>query len=383
MNSGSNPKYVGIMVRVMEGGRLFADNKFCTELCTLGPKFGLNVYVFSPLSVDTFAKAVSGYAYIPERTCWERKTFPLPDLIYDRSFFTKRSDYVRHRAAVVRLARLKPIYCLGCGLKGKWDVLQALRCNPEFRPYLPQTEKLLDGSTLSRWFANHGRVFLKPQDGSQGKGTAAIVRLDGDSYFVRARDFRNRPVEQRFAGMEQLAAWVRQWCGTRRYLIQPYLSLTTSEGDAFDIRALVQKSGSGLWELTGMAVRKGRAGSITSNLHGGGSAHELLPFLTEQFGEKQGERIAAKLHVLAERIPPVLEQYNGRIAELGLDFGVDQKGRVWVIEANSKPGRQAFSRLDRGRAYRKAVEQPMAYARYVLEQVRPSFRPKRIPPHIH
>lgn len=375
--SGSDPKYVGVMVSQTEVGRHVTENKFYAELCALGPKFGLDVYVFSPLFVNAFAKTVPGFIYIPERLCWERRTFPLPDLIYDRSFFAKRSDFERHRMALVRMARLKPVSCLGCGLKSKWDVLQSLRCDPLLRPFLPQTGKLLDSTTLIKWLAKWGRVFIKPQGGSQGKGTAAIIRLAGEGYLVRARDLRNQPVEQQFSGTEQLTAWVREWCGTRRFLIQPYLSLRTSAGVAFDIRALVQKNGHGLWELTGMAVRKGRAGSITSNLHGGGSAYELQPFLAGQFGREQGERIAAELRVLAKRIPPVLERFNGRLAELGLDFGVDQEGHVWIIEANSKPGRKAFFTLDRGTAYRKAIEQPIAYARYVLHRVRPSFRPDR------
>ena len=98
-------------------------------------------------------------------------------------------------------------------------------------------------------------------------------------------------------------------------------------------------------EAAGTAVRRGKSGNVTSNLHGGGTAEELLPFLIKEFGQEKSLQIHCTLLEIATQIPAILEQHHGRLAELGIDLGIDSSGDVWILEANSKPGRSAFTRL--------------------------------------
>ena len=94
-----------------------------------------------------------------------------------------------------------------------------------------------------------------------------------------------------------------------------------------------------------MAVRQGAPGSVTSNLHGGGHAEDAESFLRGKYGTEAAKAIVATAREIALRVPDVLEQYHGRLAELGVDLGVDADGKVWILEANSKPGRSAFAAL--------------------------------------
>lgn len=34
-------------------------------------------------------------------------------------------------------------------------------------------------------------------------------------------------------------------------------------------------------------------------------------------------------------LPPLLEESCGRLGELGLDYGIDEGGRIYLLEANS------------------------------------------------
>lgn len=367
---------MGVMICEGGGGTPpFSEQAFYARLCRFGRAFGITVYVFSPLWADMTRRTVNAYEYDPESAEWVQRTFPLPDLVYDRSFFTGRSPLRcrMHRSAVRRLLQAKPVLLLGRGLKGKWEVLQMLRRDPQLRPHLPATERVTDWKTIGRRLPEWSCLFVKPEHGSRGIGALQIGAGSRETAWrVRGRAAGNRTVDREFADIATLAAWLCRFAGSRPYLCQPYLSLRSRNGAVYDVRSLVQKNGGGRWELTGMAVRLGQSGSVTSNLYGGGHAEEVRPFLTAEFGPDRAERIIRTLHRLSERIPLALEAANGRMAELGLDFGIDRDGRVWIIEANSKPGRNVFSQLRQEAEQSKAARQPVAYARYLLDRSRPS-----------
>jgi hypothetical protein len=64
----------------------------------------------------------------------------------------------------------------------------------------------------------------------------------------------------------------------------------------------------------------------------------------------------------------VLESCHGRLVELGIDFGVDLDGYIWILEVNSKPGRSIFTYLQDDKARNRALENPIRYAKYLLTQ---------------
>jgi glutathione synthase/RimK-type ligase-like ATP-grasp enzyme len=357
-------KIIGIMVSESQINPPFSQNRFLVHLSLLGVKLGFLVYVFSPLRVNDTTKSVQGYNYHSSE--WSQQTFPLPDLIYDRAFFTKRQHYQRHMTALNVLQRLKKTPYLGRSLTGKWSVHKVLLKHPFISAHLPKTELLRNSSHLFHWFEEHSSVLIKPESGSHGKGVLAITKTTAAEYSLQGRNMRNQTVSKQFPNAFALRQWLMAFIGGRSYLIQRYLPLQTEEGVAYDIRVLMQKGGDGQWSQTGMATRVGELTSITSNLHGGGTATQVLPWLTKQFDGNRAQAILAKINALSALIPPFLEQHFGRLAELGLDIGVDRNGRIWVIEINSKPGRTAAHWFSDPGALDQAMSNPMLYARYLL-----------------
>src|SRR5690606_18117850 len=110
----------------------------------------------------------------------------------------------------------------------------------------------------------------------------------------------NRPISAIFDSERHLLRWLARFIGTKRYLIQHSLSLHTVSGEPFDVRSLVQKSGHGQWQRTGMAVRVGRPGNLTANLHGGGTSWPLRTFLHEHFKPDKVETIIEHLQQLSD-----------------------------------------------------------------------------------
>lgn len=369
---------VGIMTTHTDEDPPFRNRRFYRSLCIAGRRSGLMVFVFTPLGIDWSRKQVTGYAYDPDHKQWMCRTFPLPSVVYDRCFFTERHQYAAYRAAMRRLDEHPSVRLLGCGLKDKWTVQQLLEQDERFGIYLPRTERLRGMRTVADWLRECREVILKPQSGSQGRGVllvrsrplsaAGTVNTAEPAFTVRGRDKRNRAFERDFADKAALLEWLRRFVARRSYLLQQYLPLQTQDGEAYDVRVLAQKNDTGRWQLTGMAVRRGRDGSLTSNLHGGGTAEPAAPFLAREFGREAAEELLRKLTRLSEELPIALESYHGRLVELGIDYGVDRDGNLWILEVNSKPGRSIFTYLQDDQAKCAALANPLHYAWYILRQ---------------
>ncbi|NOV01266.1 YheC/YheD family endospore coat-associated protein [Paenibacillus planticolens] len=372
MRRSTKRPLLGIMVTELNRELPFASSDFYMHLTDCAAREGLDVVVFSPNRIDWKGQTVRGYSFETETKEWVSKLFPLPSLIYDRCFFSNKSSYDHYLHQVKKLRETPLIRFLGYGLGGKWEVGQMMQKDSTLSRYLPETNLLTSGSDLRDWFLTKNDVFLKPQGGSQGKGALHLRKInamDGSiAFHVKGRNAHNGLVERHFQHFDSCWHWLRSRIGTRPYLMQEYLHLQSSEGMAYDIRSLVQKNGSGLWESTGMAVRIGKPGSITSNLHGGGTAEEVPAFLTREFGENKAGELMATVAMLSTRIPPILESHHGRLAELGIDFGIDALGRVWILEVNSKPGRTIFARMHNEKARMKSIANPVYYAGYLLNK---------------
>ena len=362
---------MGIMVcaraDAIAGDPPFSSHRFYARLCEYGEQCGLIVFVFAAHWLDSRTKSITGYRYDRSLQKWQQDQFPLPDLIYDRSFCSNVAQYKRHRDAIRELLRLQPIPFLSRGGPGKWEVEIAIRQHNELLPHLPATALYRGGTSLLEKLLPAGELVLKPNGGSQGKGVVK-VHVGPDGYRIIGRNRSNELIDLAFEEVKPFQNILAQLMSGRRYLMQPYLELTTKQGEAYDIRSLMQKDEHGCWMLTGMAVRKGALGSLTSNLHGGGRAEPLLPFLTAQFGKTKSSFIELELNRLSLAIPLLMEQHFGRFAELGIDFGVDRSGAIWILEVNSKPGRYAFDGWFAAGdlAGKLAVQRPIRYARSLI-----------------
>jgi glutathione synthase/RimK-type ligase-like ATP-grasp enzyme len=208
--------------------------------------------------------------------------------------------------------------------------------------------------------SRYDTVFVKPVFGSGGTGIASVQRWRG-GYIVNSVG-RPRLRVSSLPGVISVLGGLN-----RHYLIQQGLKLNYLKGSTFDIRAIVQKNGEGQWQVSGRAVRMGRRGKITSNLHTGGRAY-TVPAVLEHCFPQRAEEIGQELDNLAIRVAEVMTKHAGPLCDLGLDMGVDNEGKVWLIEVNSKPGRKVFLQMGDRESRKKVVRTLVEYAKYLGEQ---------------
>ncbi|GGD74203.1 YheC/YheD family endospore coat-associated protein [Paenibacillus nasutitermitis] len=379
MTKARHPVYLGIMVSrwsAREGERAnppplqMPEDLFCRQLCRIGRKLGIDVYLFDA-SGSPDASGITGYALGQKE--WLKTRLPLPDIVYDRTLCTSAKQLQLRARLLSDLKQNHPFILMNGSLPDKWNVHTLLQQDGQLRPFLVPTVRYEGTQTLTALdqLQTYG-LFLKPAAGTHGKGAIHLFP-SSSGYELTGRDRCNNTIAFQFHQLQEAEQWLQRFTFGIPYLVQPYLRLTGENGRPFDVRALIQKNSAGRWSFTGAALREGGEGSVTSNLHGGGRAVMASESLTVRFGKSASDSLLAQIRRISERAAHRLEQHCGRLAEIGFDFGIEPDGRLWLLEANAKPGRLAFA--GDSRAASTAVLQPLRYARWLAGRRNPVFSP--------
>lgn len=360
------PASLGVLVCERGGDPPFAECSFVRRLCAIGAAIGLDVFAFAPWTWDPIDGTVDGWSWNGRSRLWETVRKAAPVVVYDRTWPGSTEEKNRCRSAMRRLREDGRFTFLNGRLPHKAKVQAALARYPELAAVLPPTSPYKGAPSLASWLRKHRRAaFLKPVDGSQGKRVIAVLPEADSAIRLTGRDSKNRPLSRRFANGADAVRRLDRWIGGRAYLVQPMLDLVGNSGEPYDLRVLTQKDERGRWAITGIAARLGAPGSVTSNLHGGGTAAPAEETLRSLFGERRGRELLEAVRNYSFKIVACLEQSFGRFAEIGLDFGIERNGKLWFLEANSKPGRAAMESAGRESTYAAAMR-PLSYARSIL-----------------
>ncbi|TCS96776.1 YheC/YheD family protein [Hazenella coriacea] len=342
----------------------FLEASYFHQLAIVGKELGIDIIVFNPKEVRWSNRKVPGWT-VDKKGSWEKDVFPVPYLIYDRCYYLDQKHYQELKPFVQRIADDPNTRLLGRALKGKYQTFEILKKNPEILPYLPETTRYQKPSDVSHILNHQTTVLLKPNGGSHGRGVVAISKVP-KGFLIQGRSKNNQSFKILVRSNTKLQQWIGQFTQGSRYLIQPFLQLTTLDHKPFDLRILVQKNNRREWETTGIAVRMGQPHTITSNLHGGGEAAMLHPFLEKNFPQESRFDILQKITWISKNVPPFIEKEHGPLVELGIDVGIDREANVWILEVNSKPGRTIFIKTGELGVRQRAVQLPMQYARSLL-----------------
>jgi len=126
------------------------------------------------------------------------------------------------------------------------------------------------------------------------------------------------------------------------YVIQQGIRLIELDGCPLDFRFHLHKNGNNQWVVAGIGAKKAGKGSVTTHVKNGGSVMTPEHALGRIYGGR-ADQVLANAKQVAVRLAEAIEKnYRRRLGELGFDLGIDQKERVWMFEANAKPGRSIF-----------------------------------------
>ncbi|MBT9177198.1 MAG: Endospore coat-associated protein YheD [Firmicutes bacterium] len=127
-----------------------------------------------------------------------------------------------------------------------------------------------------------------------------------------------------------------------QYVVQRGLHLARIGGAPFDVRVLLQKSVRNKWTIQSMVARVAELGNVVSNVADGGHILHPRRAIALAFGGRINSRATLmRLKRITKATAHAIESEVGfELAEMGVDLGIDASAKIWVIEANSRPGRE-------------------------------------------
>lgn len=322
-------------------------------------------FVFYPESVDETARKVSGLflGHNPDGTVsWQKHDFPLPDVVYDR--ILHRSMEKKPTSKIVKsfLMNDPQITYFNPKFLNKWETHSILSKNQELLNHLPETADFDNPDKLAELLEKYKTVYMKPIHGSLGRGIFKIT-VTPEGYCSQHRKGK-KTYTQVFSKFDDLFKSLKVLKKNSKCVVQQGLDFLKYEDRVFDLRVLVQKNGSGQWDITAMVARIANEQSIFPNIAAGGEAVNIETVWQNLFSSSWAESETCKLTMkIGIAAAEVLETKMGTFCEVGLDIGIDKDKNIWIIEINSKPSRKVFP-MDQLNLKKLSLRKPIDFAAY-------------------
>jgi hypothetical protein len=312
---------------------------FFAKFLSLDQSIGLFTFVFGAHHINWEEGTITGHTY--GKNGWKQVIFPFPNVVYDRLPNRRIENHQALRLVKKRLTEEYVIPWYNPGFFNKWSIHKLLIDDTQAAKFLPATFHTPSISQMEEMLASYQSIYLKPANGSLGLGVYQLMYSQEDNqYYSRYRDDKEINRLRKYPSIEHFLRASFKDKLLSNYLAQQGIKLIRLEGKSIDFRVHTNKDGDGLWKVTALAAKVAGKGSVTTHLNNGGVVKTL-----EEIYENPQERMRA-FHDLTEAAVTLSKSIDdnvlGFIGEIGFDLGIDQSGKIWMFEANSKPGRSIF-----------------------------------------
>ncbi|MFD3262081.1 YheC/YheD family protein [Paenibacillus lentus] len=241
----------------------------------------------------------------------------------------------------------------------KWSNYVIMRREKLLRQYLPPT-RIATKRMLYRMLSHYGMVYMKPVSGQQGRGVMRVEKHKGGRWkYVYQHGKRKRA----FANYHQAYASLCREMKGERYIVQKGIWMLTHRGRPFDLRQMIQRAPRGGFATTGTLARVAHPRKIVTNGSQGGSIYSTDAVLRKFASPANRRKLYRRMNTLAHRTVRQLWRVTPGIKELGMDYAIDHKLKLWILEVNSKPGVSPYTLLRDKSIIRRIVRYGRAYGK--------------------
>lgn len=336
---------------------------FFSKILSIHDKVGVLPIVFGIQHLDLENGLVNGYFY--QNNEWKQIKVPIPNVIYDRlpnrkiERLTKIQDFKSKMASDYLIPWYNP------GFFNKLDVYSKLRRSLTTKSYIPAYNQF-SKENLENMLDNYHHLYMKPNHGSLGNGVVQIKKVN-DSYICRFRDEKEQNRLFSFNSFQSLYKYLNNIKKDTEYILQQGISLMKMNKANADFRVHTNKGIDGKWYVSAIGCKIGAFGSATTHVLSGGSIQTYEEIFPEELDRK--EKLAKLMETTILLSEELERYYDGMLAEIGFDIGMDTEGNLWLFEANSKPGRAIF-RHPKLRKYERLTQKlVLSYSIHLTEKV--------------
>lgn len=234
-------------------------------------------------------------------------------------------------------------------VSSKLTKTRALVRSRQVKRYIPLT-KTYNRASLRSMLNTYKMVFVKPDTGSGGHGVIKVLQ-QGNVY-----KYQLQTANRRFLTFQQMADSIAKHTSRRKYLVQQGVHLLRYKNRPFDLRIMVQLNAKKRWETTGIVGRCANDRKIVTNICQGGDPVPVHTMLNGYFkNPAQKILFIRSLRRIGTLIAGHLSRTYPRLIEIGVDVGIDNRKKPWIIEVNTRPAIYGFRMLKDKRIYLKIL----------------------------
>ncbi|GGA02753.1 hypothetical protein GCM10008018_56020 [Paenibacillus marchantiophytorum] len=313
-------------------------------------KLGMTPLYMCPQHISQ--KSVLGLCY--ENNKYRLVRLPIPKVTHNRAMTLTASLQKR----LSMLSKSSIVF----NRQNRYDKLfihSLLLANKSVAEYLPVSYRY-SSERLEKAMNRYSSLFIKPSNSSVGRGIMKLTLMNDKDWQFSWSNKKPQIVSEK-----EVVTLIQEKVGTQSYMIQQAISLATYQGRPYDLRISVQRGDQGKWQVNGIAGKVAASGRHVTNLAKGGDAKRCEElFRYSGFDSNRMRRAVEEASLLiveslAERLPG--------LADVGLDIGVDEDGRIRLIEVNGRDQRYEFKNLAMNETFIQTYETPMRYAKFLLK----------------
>jgi glutathione synthase/RimK-type ligase-like ATP-grasp enzyme len=319
--------YIGILIHKTEETLDKNINVYSNYLYDYETIGGVTL-VFSIEGIKMKSENISGYVFNPQTKQWEKGIYPYPAALFKR--IGTKKNIRNHMHKVIGDAIFNE-YILD-----KWEVHEWLSDFLDLKAYLPDSILYNNINNLKNHVRLYEKIYIKPIHGSQGIGIIELTREEEKFIIKLAEEGKTNTVS--FENEDDMYEYLKPLLKKGKFMLQRGINLIHTNKRKNDFRLLVVKDNDGIWKDYGMIVRHGVAGSIISNISGGGTAQVGESYLKEhlKLSEQEAYVLRREISTVAVKTAQAIEACGINCGNLGIDMGLDENKHIWIIEVNNK-----------------------------------------------
>ncbi|MBY0123097.1 YheC/YheD family protein [Bacillus sp. S/N-304-OC-R1] len=330
-------------------------HSFCKEMHDVISQIGGFFYVFS--FMDYSDGTINGYYF--DHDNWIKFSAPLPDVIYNRIHSRKLEASISFQKFKANMFENNiPIF--NDQFLSKDIVHNLLAAEEYLHLYLPKTVSASE-KTIEDLMNQYDSIYIKPVHGSQGRN---IIKVSRSNHVIQAELSTARKNEHihNFNSFDQFSKWISPFLKKRTYIAQQGVPLVKYKNNQLDFRILCHRNLHNSWMATSAVARISAEDQFVSNIARGGEIMKPIHVLSNLSSRKTAIQQLALMKELAVETSSIISQrMDGLIGELGIDIGVDDNEKLWIIEVNAKPSKNFEEHTNKIRPSSKALLQYCTY----------------------
>ena len=374
MHRGTNHNYLRPLIGVFINKRKLCSRKmvlFSRKLNQANERAKCSIFFFSLENINWQTQTVKGYVLEGSGKRWLEHRLPFPDIIYDRGAGFSGEEKAAAEELRNRFKKMSEIQFINsCKLK-KWEVHQKLSKHKAVKKYLPVTAFSHGIDDIKAMISKYNCLFLKRSGGSGGKGVFALVKRKHGfcfRYYSKGVHWKQNVSTLKGLRSEMKTAGLKP----DRVIIQRGINLIKYKNRPMDLRVLMVKDKNGIWNAVYNQARVAPKGAVITNASLGGEVmnySNLYPALIKRYTGTPSDK---QIRGICMTIARYMEKEFGPFGEMGIDIGVDSNGKVWLLEANSKPSKLPEEGIEDTVGISPQFLMILQYARLLYSRKKPS-----------